>query len=59
MGIEITKKEYIQLIKAASDAPDSVICPKCGNAVEVTIKGAGQEIKCKTEGCINIKARGI
>ena len=56
----IETDEYMQILKAESDTPEHIICPRCHNKMHViSMPNGARIVKCEKEGCISVSFRGI
>ncbi len=59
MDIELSEEEFAALLKKAENPTEAVRCPRCRAELNYRDIGNSYEVKCKTEGCIKLTARGL
>lgn len=59
MDIELSDEEFAALLKKAGNPMEDIRCPRCGAELGYRAVGNSYEVKCKTEGCIKLTARGL
>ena len=59
MASKCTKEERKSVDEKFNNPTKKVLCPRCGKELEFTQRGSSCEVKCVTEGCIEVNIRGI